>query len=822
MSPIILLALVCSTPGPERAQAAAPLEALRSYVHFLLAEESEDRDDALQRALDLDPTSAYLHVEKASLALQDRDVERAIAEAQKAVALDPRSVEGHALLARIFARLAQLGGEHQVVQVERAISHLEALGDLEPSGEVWQNLAEMRELHARLVPADRAADAEKALEAWSHSDDESEGRVRSARLLISLGRKEEAASLLQDELATNPDWINGRRVLGEILEETGDWEGAEAAYAKVLEGDPEDMHTRLRHARALDRLGRSRAATEEYERVIGGPAGPDVTRLALSLLGDLLERQGRYAESERRFLDLISRFPDDPDSRLDLARFYHERGRIEEADRQIQILLEGLEQDSETWFRIAVQAASLLADEGRITEAFPLIERAVEMKPDDDAASLSLIDLCLRTGDYRRAERLAGRRRRKMNGPDAFWVLEGQAILMRGAVDEGRTRLEDYLKAEGRTARGLGLVASAFGAAGLPAEAARYQAKAAEASQAAGKDPSRYRIQQAASLAGAGMSGGAEDLLRDVLSRNPGDLRAAAALLQYVLRPREDHEAALGLVREMRASRPDAPAVRLWEIEELLALGRLAEASRLLEEAREALPGVGDLLPLRMELLARQGKSGEAHAEALKAARGPSGDLSALLLLADGLRSGGALTEALELLEEGAEGYAGHPRLEFSLGAILERLGRTDEAIEHLRKAVAADPTFHGAMNYLGYTLVEHGGDLKEAKDLLDRALILDPNNAAYLDSLGWILLAMGRVQAAAGPLEEAARRVPDDAVVRMHLARLREEQDRIPEALQGYIEALQEGLDERVEETRSRVRSLGGRPPEAEEQAGP
>ena len=41
-------------------------------------------------------------------------------------------------------------------------------------------------------------------------------------------------------------------------------------------------------------------------------------------------------------------------------------------------------------------------------------------------------------------------------------------------------------------------------------------------------------------------------------------------------------------------------------------------------------------------------------------------------------------------------------------------------------------------MNYLGYMLADRGEQLPRARDLIERAVRLDPTNAAFLDSMGW------------------------------------------------------------------------------------
>ena len=61
-----------------------------------------------------------------------------------------------------------------------------------------------------------------------------------------------------------------------------------------------------------------------------------------------------------------------------------------------------------------------------------------------------------------------------------------------------------------------------------------------------------------------------------------------------------------------------------------------------------------------------------------------------------------------------------------------------------LKSLVAEYPDYHPALNYLGYLWADRNENLEKAKELIDKALTLDPQNGHYLDSLGWVLYRMG------------------------------------------------------------------------------
>ncbi len=92
----------------------------------------------------------------------------------------------------------------------------------------------------------------------------------------------------------------------------------------------------------------------------------------------------------------------------------------------------------------------------------------------------------------------------------------------------------------------------------------------------------------------------------------------------------------------------------------------------------------------------------------------------------------------------------------FDLGRSLERAGQFDRAVAVFQRLLALDQDHADASNYLGYMLAERGERLTEAKKLIERALKIDPENGAYLDSLGWVYYQLKQYENAARWLDRA------------------------------------------------------------------
>src|SRR5262249_29372525 len=100
----------------------------------------------------------------------------------------------------------------------------------------------------------------------------------------------------------------------------------------------------------------------------------------------------------------------------------------------------------------------------------------------------------------------------------------------------------------------------------------------------------------------------------------------------------------------------------------------------------------------------------------------------------------------------------------FAHGVALERGGHFDEAANQFETSIRVTPTEDktraaSAMNYLGYMWLERGEHLDRAEELILKANEYDPENAAYLDSLGWLHFKTGKVDQALNELLDAEKK---------------------------------------------------------------
>ena len=112
----------------------------------------------------------------------------------------------------------------------------------------------------------------------------------------------------------------------------------------------------------------------------------------------------------------------------------------------------------------------------------------------------------------------------------------------------------------------------------------------------------------------------------------------------------------------------------------------------------------------------------------------------------------------------------------------------------------------------------EQNSHLDEAAEMIQRALQSDPNNGAYLDSLGWVEYRQGKYEQSLSDLLRAVQKIAhDDAVVYEHLGDTYLKLGRTTQAVEAWQKA--KGLDpknknlaEKIENTKTKA-ELGESP---------
>jgi tetratricopeptide (TPR) repeat protein len=220
------------------------------------------------------------------------------------------------------------------------------------------------------------------------------------------------------------------------------------------------------------------------------------------------------------------------------------------------------------------------------------------------------------------------------------------------------------------------------------------------------------------------------------------------------------------------------------------------EATRTAQEAVKKLPKDKNLKMALAVQLADDGKGDEAVELAKSTVKNGAGDREGYLQLEqiyvrlrrwkdaeDALAQAGKLSTRSEEKEV----------VQFAYGALYERQKKYEQAEQSFRQVLQLNPSNSMALNYLGYMLADRNVHLEEALTLIKHAVELDPQNGAYLDSLGWAYFRMGNYDQAEENLRRAADKTPTDATVQDHMAELYSKTGKLKLAAMHWERALAE-----------------------------
>jgi tetratricopeptide (TPR) repeat protein len=277
-----------------------------------------------------------------------------------------------------------------------------------------------------------------------------------------------------------------------------------------------------------------------------------------------------------------------------------------------------------------------------------------------------------------------------------------------------------------------------------------------------------------------------------VLARGPQDEQTYALRASYLARA-EDKPTLTKLYDELRAdaAKPD-PARRLL----------LAQMAEFLERNEEALNWYQGVPGGSQRSIARLRSANVLHKlhrgdEAYASLRAIQSDASA----EDETRRDAYILEASLRAEDksdsgesdafarGLAAFPDEPEILYARALSWERRDDVARAEADFRRILVAEPDSVAALNALGYTLADRTTRYQEALELIERARTAEPDNSAIIDSYGWVLYRLGRVQEAETELRRALT-LQKDAEIASHLAEVLWESGRRDEARKYFEQA--------------------------------
>ena len=145
-----------------------------------------------------------------------------------------------------------------------------------------------------------------------------------------------------------------------------------------------------------------------------------------------------------------------------------------------------------------------------------------------------------------------------------------------------------------------------------------------------------------------------------------------------------------------------------------------------------------------------------------------------LISIGDILRGRQRFEEAVAAYDQAFARYPdGKPSswaLYYTRGIALERTKQWDRAEEDFKSALQLNPEEANVLNYLGYSWLDRGENVAEARAMIELAVSKKPKDGYIIDSLGWAMFLMGEYEEAVVQLERAVSINPSDATINEHL----------------------------------------------------
>lgn len=371
----LLLALLLAVPAAASSSSGsgASASAQQEYLRGTLLERRGAYAEALEayeKALALDPGSAFLAGEAADLALELEDWSRAEKWARRRLELAPTDGKSAMILARVFWSRGQ---------EDEAVKEFEAALKLDAA-----SLDAIMALTELIAPKDPRR-ARAMLERFLAANPEHAAKVlhelakldaQESRYAAAVEKLRRAISL--DEGESDPV----RLTLGQVFEISHDTAAAVAEYRKVMTSIPDDYELWAHVAELEAARGDAAAARAEFLRL--KEKRPDDPSAAAWLASDA-ERAGDFAKAAGYLKDSAA-LKDDPTLHLRLGYYQLQSGGVKEAMRTLKEARTRWPKDD----RIAYYLALGHDDLGERAEAAALLREVLALKPDDRDARWQL------------------------------------------------------------------------------------------------------------------------------------------------------------------------------------------------------------------------------------------------------------------------------------------------------------------------------------------------------------------------------------------------------------------------------------------------
>ncbi len=380
---------------------------------------------------------------------------------------------------------------------------------------------------------------------------------------------------------------------------------------------------------------------------------------------------------------------------------------------------------SDSWLGLAYAAA------GETNKAVQSNRKAIQKLPGQISAYANLCELYLQLGKTNEVAQVVSDAGKQTGAPADFYVNLSEVVLRMQAKD-------------------------VFG----PAESKKHALNALDKAAALAPSDPVLRQRMGDAYLFHGEPGKAEGIFERLFAERPELPGVREKLINVYFRTNK--EKATAMLNNLRKEAPTDPRPHLFLGQLALDGDRMPEALEHFETALRLNPNDESLWHRVAALKVAVKKPGDAL-HLLEQARAKfklsfSLEFYTGIALAAMERYSDALSRftSAELLAKTGEPERLTAQFYFQLGSASERAKDIGQAVKYFRRALELEPDFAEALNYLGYMWAVRGENLEEAQALIERALKEEPKNAAFLDSMAWVLFKQNKAAAALDYMRQA------------------------------------------------------------------
>ncbi len=492
-------------------------------------------------------------------------------------------------------------------------------------------------------------------------------------------------------------------------------------------------------------------AAEQYRLAAELSDDPELAGRAAGVAFELDQREHALAAA-KRWAHLS---PGNEQAHRYLASLYIDSGDVGKAVDSLRIVLDALSDDRGQAF---LALTNMLMEEDRLDVARRSLSALVDDHPDVAEAQYGLGMLALGSGDIEVAREAAARAAELSEDTMQARLLLARVLVTAGDADEGLALASEVVDETPEPQARLEYAV-------LLAAVGRDDDARIELDALLLDEPTMIGALRTAGLVALRQDDldGAEVYFNALLATNRRSYEAVY-YLAGIAEEREDHARAAALYSQVRVG------------EHVVAAQVGAARSLLAMEGQDR----------AMEYLDAFAASHPRYAVEMFAAK------------ARFLEEAGEADAALAVYADALEQFPGNSALLYGRAFLYESIDRVDDAIRELRAILETDPKDPVALNALGYTLADRTDRTREAYRYIKKALALAPDNAAIVDSMGWVQYKRGRLSSARDHLERAYSMAQDPEIA-AHLGEVLWVMGETVEARRVWDEALVENPESEV-----------------------